>query len=185
MTSKLFERTGQTGADPGKLIERTRYYSLVVNDCYNLCFAMIFSRNTVKARSEVLNPWETTRLPLTLSPVSYNLLVRTDLTNFVFSGSVAILFECLEPTDLILIHANNLTIGEGRTKLKRDGAGTAPELLKEPWIYEENQFIVIELDGTLEKGEKYKLSLEFRGPLLDEIKGYYRMSYTTKAGEKR
>ncbi|XP_033635601.1 uncharacterized protein LOC117296680 [Asterias rubens] len=142
-------------------------------------------RNTVKARSEVLNPWETTRLPLTLSPVSYNLLVRTDLTNFVFSGSVAILFECLEPTDLILIHANNLTIGEGRTKLKRDGAGTAPELLKEPWIYEENQFIVIELDGTLEKGEKYKLSLEFRGPLLDEIKGYYRMSYTTKAGEKR
>ncbi|XP_033635602.1 uncharacterized protein LOC117296681 [Asterias rubens] len=129
--------------------------------------------------------WENTRLPLTLSPVSYDLLVRTDLTNFVFSGSVEVLFECLDSTELILIHGKNLVVGEGRTTLKRDGGGTAPELLKEPWIYEENQFIVIELDGTLKKGDMYRLYIEFEGPLLDDLLGYYRMSYTTAAGEKR
>ena len=122
---------------------------------------------------------------MTLSPVSYDLLVRTDLTNFVFSGSVEVLFECLDSTELILIHGKNLVVGEGRTTLKRDGGGTAPELLKEPWIYEENQFIVIELDGTLKKGDMYRLYIEFEGPLLDDLLGYYRMSYTTAAGEKR
>ncbi len=117
--------------------------------------------------------------------MSYDLLVRTDLTNFVFSGSVEILIECLEPTELILIHAKNLTIGEKRTTLKRDGGGKAPELLKEPWIYEDTQFIVIELDGALQKDDKYRLYIEFQGPLLDDLLGYYRMSYTTAAGEKR
>ncbi|XP_071800471.1 aminopeptidase N-like isoform X2 [Asterias amurensis] len=129
--------------------------------------------------------WKTTRLPQTLSPVSYELMVRTDMTKFIFSGSVGILFECLEPTDLILIHANNLTVGEGQTTLKRDGGGTAPELLKEPWIYEENQFIVIELDGTLKKGDMYRLYIEFQGPLQEDLAGFYRMSYISAAGEKR
>ncbi|XP_038059701.1 putative aminopeptidase-2 [Patiria miniata] len=135
---------------------------------------------------DVKQPWESTRLPETLRPISYDLKVRTDLTNSIFTGSVSVLVECLQDTNVILIHSKELVIGEGKTTLTRQGSGTkAPELAKDPWLYTDNQFAVIELNGELDKGAQYRLYMEFQGPLKNDLLGYYKMSYKTASGEEK
>ncbi|XP_022081852.1 aminopeptidase Ey-like isoform X2 [Acanthaster planci] len=134
----------------------------------------------------VKQQWEYIRLPETIRPISYDLMVRTDLTYSHFTGSVGVLVECLEATDLILIHSKDLVITEGKTTLTRQGNGAdAPKLAKDTWLYAINQFAVIELNGKLEKGARYRLYLEFEGPLKNDLLGYYKMSYKTASREEK
>ncbi len=58
-----------------------------------------------------------------------------------------------------------------------------PELSNQ-FLYEPNQYLVIELADELTKGETYELTIKFSGPLLEDLIGYYLSSYT-KDDEKR
>ncbi|XP_022081849.1 putative aminopeptidase-2 isoform X2 [Acanthaster planci] len=129
--------------------------------------------------------WEEIRLPLSLIPEHYDLTIRTDLTEFVFNGTVDILFECKEKTSIVLLHSKSLNFTEGVTEITRINDGPTPTRTKEPWIYEPHDFVVVELNSYLTVGEKYNLHMEFQGPLEADLRGYYRMSYTTKAGEEK
>ena len=68
--------------------------------------------------------------------------------------------ECFEKTDVIILHSKKLNITEGDTTLMREDGGMVPNFKKEPWLYEKNEMLVMELDSMLDVGAKYYLYIE-------------------------
>ena len=93
--------------------------------------------------------------------------------------------ECLEKTDIILIHSKNLTIADGMTTLMREDDGFTLGFKRDPWLHQPNDFLVIELDALLDAGAKYRLHIEFESMLNDGRQGYYLSSYMPKSGGTR
>ena len=56
---------------------------------------------------------------------------------------------------------------------------------REPWLHDENQYVVIELKSPLNAKQSYKFSAKFSAPLLhDTNAGYYRTPYETSTGDR-
>ena len=97
-------------------------------------------------------------------------------------------FECVEETDLILIHSNKLNY----TKLENDhlarlqavNSGIKAPSIKTSWLQTVTQYLVVELDVKLIKGERYQLYTKFTGELADDLGGFYRSEYM-EDGEKK
>ncbi len=89
-------------------------------------------------------------------------------------------FECVEETDLILIHSNKLNytkLGNGQmAELYSLSEGIAPSVTSS-WLQDVTQYLVIQLDGKLMKGHRYQLSTQFTGELADDLGGFYRSEY--------
>ncbi|KAJ7997844.1 hypothetical protein DPEC_G00216380 [Dallia pectoralis] len=133
----------------------------------------------------VTEPWDKYRLPDTLKPDHYNLTLWPRLTAnaqglYVFTGESYVVFQCVKVTDLILIHSNKLnysTSEDGHlAKLTALGSKPAPTI-KNTWLQETTQFLVIQLNGKLAVGESYQLDTEFVGELADDLAGFYRSEY--------
>lgn len=102
-------------------------------------------------------------------------------------GMSTVEFECVEETDLILIHSNKLNY----TKFSNDKIATLTSLsdAKTPsviatWLQIPTQYLVVELDGKLTKGQFYTLYTEFTGELADDLGGFYRSEYDDGEGKK-
>uniref|UniRef100_A0A3P9Q6B5 Aminopeptidase n=1 Tax=Poecilia reticulata TaxID=8081 RepID=A0A3P9Q6B5_POERE len=131
-------------------------------------------------------PWDKYRLPKTLVPSHYSVTLWPRLTPdpktglYIFTGDSFVDFECVEETDLILIHSNKLnytTQSNGQlAALSAIGGGSAPSITKS-WLKEETQFLVLHLDGKLVKGQTYRLDTTFTGELADDLGGFYRSEY--------
>ena len=132
--------------------------------------------------------WNNIRLPQTLKPINYNVHIRTDLTNFTFNGSVEILIECIKNTQVLLLHSKQLDIIPESVFLHPENLHEEKHLLhfkREPWLHEENQFLVVELKSPLKAQTRYKFLAEFSAPLLhDTNAGYYRTPYETSSGDR-
>ena len=128
--------------------------------------------------------WEDLRLPTSLKPHHYDLYIRTDITNRMFNASVQILISCEEATNYIILHSKMLDIVKGSASLSSVSNGEVPDLI-EPWLYEENQYMVVELSSELTAGEMYVFSVDFGAELKEDLIGYYLSSYTTSGGDKR
>uniref|UniRef100_A0AAX7UNN9 Aminopeptidase n=1 Tax=Astatotilapia calliptera TaxID=8154 RepID=A0AAX7UNN9_ASTCA len=128
-------------------------------------------------------PWDKYRLPKNLVPETYNVTLWPRLTPdpttglYTFLGSSVVDFECVEDTDLILIHSNKLNYTEFENQLARLMSVSSVEApaIKSSWLQGVTQYLVLELDGTLKKGHKYRLYTEFIGELADDLGGFYRM----------
>ena len=55
--------------------------------------------------------------------------------------------------------------------------------LQRTFLYEKNQFFVMELDSEMEKGE-YNVKMNFTGKLDNDLKGLYRSTYKNKDGKE-
>ncbi|XP_071956915.1 aminopeptidase N-like [Antedon mediterranea] len=128
-------------------------------------------------------PWKNPRLPNSLRPVHYELEIKTDLTNFTFNGKVKITIVCDKSTDVILINSKLLNIDHSSVKLSGLGGQTMDVL--DVAMYPEEQYMLVLLEGKLKLNEEYYFSVEFTGPLTDDLNGFYRSSYTTSTGDKR
>lgn len=99
------------------------------------------------------------------------------------AGTTTVEFECVEETDLILIHSNKLnytTLENGQNAtLQSLNGGTTPSI-KSSWLQTTTQYLVLELDAKLQKG-RYSLYTKFTGELADDLGGFYRSEY--KDGE--
>uniref|UniRef100_A0A3B4GJX4 Aminopeptidase n=1 Tax=Pundamilia nyererei TaxID=303518 RepID=A0A3B4GJX4_9CICH len=137
-------------------------------------------------------PWDKYRLPKNLVPETYNVTLWPRLTPdpttglYTFLGSSVVDFECVEDTDLILIHSNKLNYTKFENQLARLMSVSSVEApaIKSSWLQGVTQYLVLELDGTLKKGHKYRLYTEFIGELADDLGGFYRSEYM-EDGEKR
>ncbi|CAL8246251.1 unnamed protein product [Lota lota] len=139
-----------------------------------------------------LEPWQRYRLPDTLAPVFYNITLWPRLEPdqqglFIFTGNSTVQFVCVKDTDLILIHANklNFTLFQGHKArlLAVDMAHPAPQI-RNSWLEEETEYLVLQLDGMLLAGKVYLLGTQFQGELGDNLEGFYRSQYTEDGVQK-
>ncbi|KAM9817543.1 aminopeptidase N-like [Neosynchiropus ocellatus] len=135
--------------------------------------------------------WDLYRLPASLDPLSYDVLLWPRLTPdrdglYVFSGRSTVVFQCQMKTDLIIIHASklNFTRQDGHHARLRGHSGSRAPTVQKSWLVAETEFLVLQLSGSLTEGARYELSTEFVGELADDLKGFYRSEYV-EDGEKK
>ncbi|XP_037538536.1 aminopeptidase Ey [Nematolebias whitei] len=139
--------------------------------------------------------WDQYRLPKSLVPLNYRVTLwprlkkdpHTDL--YIFTGDSVVEFECVEETDLVLIHSNKLNYtrqdnGELAMLTAAEGAPKAPSI-KSSWLQTVTQYLVLQLDGTLVKGQRYHLFTSFTGELADDLGGFYRSEYDDEDGVRK
>lgn len=129
-------------------------------------------------------PWQKYRLPDSLAPVSYDVLLWPHLEPnenglYVFLGNSTVVFTCVKETDLIIIHSNKLnltTFGEHHATLTGLDGATAPAMDR-TWLEVPTQYLVIQLQSALAVGSRYELGTQFVGELADDLGGFYRSEY--------
>ena len=119
-----------------------------------------------------LNPY---RLPRGVVPRRYELRLEPDLEGFAFGGTVGVDVEVREATDEIVLNAAELEITGGDL----DGVALAGV------EYDgEHERAVLGLGETARPGTS-RLNLSFAGTLNDQLRGFYRSTFTDDDGEQR
>lgn len=123
------------------------------------------------------------RLPETVSPIHYDLLVHPNLTSLDFTGEVQIQLQVFEDTSTIILHSKDLQIAKAEL-LAPEGPGSLPvplQVLEYPAFHQ----LALMSDVLLVRGGMYKVRLEFSANLSDSFHGFYKSSYRTTKGEVR
>ena len=130
-------------------------------------------------------PWSDIRLPRTLIPSDYKLVLRVDLVQFVFSGSVSINVLCKSGTNHIIVHTYALIIDDPQVKV-HDLTNNLDVHIDRHVRVPINQFHVLQMARELVVGHRYKITFgRFTGKLLDDLRGIYRSSYKDQSGNTR
>jgi hypothetical protein len=125
------------------------------------------------------------RLPTTLRPVHYDLVVRTDLhpAKLVFDGVVKIELVALETTSMVVLNAAaSLTLGTAVV------VSTAVEHTPEQYdVYRSYdtslERVTLHFARALEVGSTVVLSVKFSGKLVSSMSGLYYSTYRDVDGE--
>lgn len=127
------------------------------------------------------------RLPTALKPLLYNLNLITYLepSNLKFKGFITILFDVLEDTNNITLHASNLTIDRQRIMIKKHNDMSFKHCVESVKTVPFHDYYIIETCELLHQNEKYFLKLFFEGYLNDQLRGYYRSSYIIKETKQK
>ncbi|MCY3637373.1 MAG: M1 family metallopeptidase [bacterium] len=118
------------------------------------------------------NPY---RLPRGVVPRRYVLRLEPDLETFTFAGVVAIDVEVLEPLDEFVLNAAELEISGG------DLGGVALAGID---YDDEHERAVLRLGQPVSVGPA-RLNLSFTGTLNDQLRGFYRSTFTDDDGDER
>ncbi len=118
------------------------------------------------------------RLPRTVIPSRYELTLRPDLEAATFAGTASIAVTVQEATDTVVLNAIELEIDEAVIVVgdTRHPAGTE--------LDEATERLHLHLDAALDPGEA-TLELAFRGILNDQLRGFYRSTFTDEKGHER
>jgi puromycin-sensitive aminopeptidase len=117
------------------------------------------------------------RLPRTVVPRRYDLVIEPDLDAGTFVGSERVALEIAEPVEEIVLNAVDLSIGEGG---RLEGPSASIEV-RDVRVDPETERAHLRLDGTADPGE-WTLSLEFAGTLSSQLHGLYRSTYEDETG---
>src|SRR4051794_28680334 len=118
------------------------------------------------------------RLPLTIRPRRYELLVAPDLDQSTFSGEVVIALELTEPTNTITLHAKGLEVA--LVALTQGGTPIAATLEADA----EREMLVITADRPLSGGDAV-VELQFDGEISSGLLGFYRSTFVDEAGTQQ
>lgn len=124
------------------------------------------------------------RLPGTSVPVSYDLQLETALESGArdFSGSVKILIQIVQDTDILTLHNRQLTIQTVKVTDSLDNEVPIDDPTHEP----ENEFVHIKRTSeTFTAGLSYTIEITFNGLLQLGTSGFYRSSYNADDGSLR
>lgn len=113
------------------------------------------------------------RLPNDTIPVRYDIFLTTRIHagDFSFNGRVDIGIKCVEATNMITLHSRVREISLvtlSPAAINVSGYSTN----------DENDFLVVNLNGTLVIGAEYVLSITYTGEHTAEKAGWQRASYT-------
>ncbi|NXW64321.1 AMPN Aminopeptidase, partial [Eurystomus gularis] len=138
------------------------------------------------------NPWNRWRLPTALVPETYEVtlqpfLAPKDNASYTFEGNSSVVFLCKEATSLILIHSKALNYtmqGSFHASLQAVDGFSVP-VISRTWLETTTQYLVVQLGGDLQPGQRYQLFSSFTGELADDLAGFYRSEYVDESGAKR
>ena len=149
--------------------------------CVYVC---VFFLRSVSSKSSVREGiWNNIRLPETVKPLQYNIHIRTDLTDFKFNGTVEIRIECKQEVHVLLLHC--ILLPQSITLHPDEDKNKLIHFKNTPWIHEENQYLVLELEEPLRVGITYTFLAMFSSPLLHDFNaGYFRTPYETSGGNR-
>lgn len=116
-------------------------------------------------------------LPTDIVPVTYNLYLKPSFETYKFEGKVTIEFKVNKPTKTIVVNTAELDVDESKTLVNGKIAPVSTSYAEKEEFYTINFAEEITADGTL--------TMEFVGTLNDQMKGFYRSSYTDIEGNKR
>lgn len=126
------------------------------------------------------------RLPSTVAPQHYSLMMVPFLGNLTFKGRVTITVLALEETDTITMHARDLTIPTTSeqesdppySNVQVYDAETGEATPVQGFAMQpEKDFLVISLSTNLTEKTAYNISIEFGAPLRQDNFGFYVSSY--------
>ena len=117
------------------------------------------------------------RLPRTVIPRRYDLVVEPDLEAFTFHGSVRIGIDVVEPTDTVHLNAVDLDLADVAIEDSTGVVRRAVSVEHKP----EFERAALAFGELLDVGE-HTLSIDFSGELNDRLRGFYRSTYTDTDG---
>lgn len=118
------------------------------------------------------------RLPRTVVPRHYRVEMVPDLDRASFDGTVEIEVEIVEPTDTIVMNAIELDVRSA--SVDAAGASHAAAIRFD----DARERVALDLDATLPIGTA-TVRLAFTGILNDQLRGFYRSTYTDDDGNER
>ncbi len=121
------------------------------------------------------------RLPTTVLPRHYRLTLEPDLPAATFAGDVEIDLSVEAATSTIVLNAAELAIGSAVLRTGGDGADRTPVSIA---LDEDEERAVLTFDGPLAAGPAV-LHLSFTGILNDQLRGFYRSTFTDQSGVER
>lgn len=120
-------------------------------------------------------------LPDNLIPFHYDLHLHPDIyqedpKDFTFTGNVNIYIDCKKATQIITLHARDLSIDEKTLTVER-----ADDHHHFEWDHtgtdKAREFFKIHLKQALMVGERYVINITFNGPIKHDLRGIYYGSY--------
>ena len=107
------------------------------------------------------------RLPQSTYPIRYEVELDVDLDNFTYSGKELIDIEVLENTNEIVLNCIGIEVISAKIQNNKQEVSLSI-------IYiEEDEKIIFQSKDALSKGQ-YKLYLEFKSGITDDLKGFYK-----------
>lgn len=136
------------------------------------------SENPTFVTTESSVPWKL-RLPDTVKPLHYDLLIHPNLTFLNFTGRVKIQVDVEQDTKQVLLHSKNLHISKA-VILQSGDAHLLYVRKSEPF----EQIALSSQSFTFSRGV-HVIQLDFSANLSNSFHGFYKGSYTTRSGEVR
>ncbi|GFT62087.1 glutamyl aminopeptidase, partial [Nephila pilipes] len=125
-------------------------------------------------------PWLDFRLPKTVIPVHYDLLLHPDLNVDTFSGTVNISVNVTATTQHFVVHAYRLNIRHVQVSDARQKVLT----VEKHFAYSPHEYFVVSMEEKVKPGS-YKLRFKFGGTLNGTIIGFYESRYKNNKNETR
>ncbi|EGC37760.1 hypothetical protein DICPUDRAFT_46283 [Dictyostelium purpureum] len=126
-------------------------------------------------RSYLVDSSDRLVLPDNVKPVKYDVHLKPNLKDFVFSGEEQITLNIVKPTKSIVIHSIEVEIASVEI------LGQKPSSIE---FNKEEEVAVFNFDQELPVTTNAVLSIKFTGILNDKLKGFYRSQYIVD-GEER
>ncbi|KAK7164435.1 hypothetical protein R3I94_002978 [Phoxinus phoxinus] len=127
-------------------------------------------------------PWNKMRLPDTVSPLHYHLLIHPNLTSLDFTGLVQIQIEVHQDTKSIILHSKDIHIFNARLLSSGMSQQQPLKVLEYPYF---QQIALISDNALLKRGHVYSIELEFAANLSESFHGFYKSTYRTIKGDVR
>ncbi|CAN5826440.1 M1 family metallopeptidase [soil metagenome] len=126
------------------------------------------------------------RLPRAVLPSHYRLTLEPDLGSASFTGTEEVTVEAIEAVDEVVLNAVDLDITEAWIERAGGGGGSgAPERIEATVRLDEaTERAHLALATTAAPGS-WRLHARFRGTLNDQLKGFYRSTFTDEGGAER
>ncbi len=118
-------------------------------------------------------------LPKTSSPKRYEIKLDIDLENFTYVGMQTVEVEVLENTKLIYL--NSLGIQVSHASLISNDQESINLSVE---YFENDERISLSSKNEIENGT-YKLYMEFKSEITNDLKGFYRSKFLTKEEEEK
>lgn len=141
---------------------------------------LITEEKEILPKSDDDEDYVTYRLPNNTRPIRYDLWVKTDVEKeiFRFEGEVKIEIEALESTDYVTLQYRHIEIDQVDLW---DVTGTEPvaEYLEFSYLEPKtHEFLKINLNKTVNPGEKFALNILYHGNLHEpDDNGFYKAYY--------